>query len=79
MTTLAEKISLLFEVRNYKWRIGGELRHPTANDIEKVLREAKAALDNESGTEVSLEIGRLIVRKEAGHYDVYVHFGELDE
>lgn len=79
MSKLSDQIEMLFKARGYKWRIGGELRFPTAEDIEKVLRTAKASIDMDGGTEVQLEIGRLIVRKDAGHYDVYVYFGELND
>lgn len=78
MSKLSDQIEMLFKARGYKWRIGGEQRFPTSEDIEKVLRTAKASIDMDGGTEVQLEIGRLIVRKEAGHYDVYVYFGELE-
>lgn len=68
----------LFKERGIKWRIDGELKEPSANDIWRVCAEARkqlAALP--PGGQPQLEIGRLIIQKNGLHYDVYVHIGEI--
>lgn len=76
--TLAEEIESIFLLHDYKWRIDGELRAPSSEDIETVIERAKTYLD-EGG---SIEIGRLIIQKmdqDKELYDVYVHVGSIGE
>ena len=49
---------------------------PDADDVERVLDKAVGMLYAEpDGSE--LEVGGLIIRKNAGHTDVFVHIGEV--
>ena len=76
---LPEQLSLLYAARGYTWKLDGKEQIPTAEDIQLVLETAKETLDKEPGSMVQLEVGRLVLRREAGHYDVYVYFGELED
>jgi hypothetical protein len=72
--TLAEELESLFILKGYEWKIDGELRIPTAEDISDVFERAKEMLSVGD----SIEIGRLIINEyDTDLYDVYVKIGEL--
>lgn len=77
MRELSKQLALLYKARNYEWSVSGEKHVPTDEDMDKMLDHIKARLDEQPGDAVQLEVGRLIVRREDGHLDVYVHFGEI--
>lgn len=59
------------------WREQDVLVEPTPNNINQVLVRALTALDTEPD-QSSYELGGIIVRKDAGHIDVYAYLGEID-
>ena len=76
--SIAEELEAHFVLKDYKWRIDGELQTPSVEDIEKALERVKELIA-EGG---SIEVGRLIVQKplpEVDNYDVYVYVGSLGE
>lgn len=60
------------------WKINGEYSEPKREHVVIMLERGKAALEKEEPNS-SFESGGIIMTKDAnGHYDVYVHVGELD-
>lgn len=51
---------------------------PTASNFVTLIRKAEEALENEPD-DTSYELGGVIVRKDAGHLDVFVYIGDLLE
>jgi hypothetical protein len=77
MTSLSNQLELVFKARGYKWQVSGELISPTVEDIDRVLDHIKETLVEQEGKDVQLETGRLLVKKNDGHLDLYVYWGEL--
>jgi len=72
---IEEELESLFLVKGYQWKIDGSKRFPTADEIRQAIEEAKLQLvDEEDYTQ--LEVGRLIIKKQQGNFDVYVMIGE---
>lgn len=72
------RLESLFKEQGIQWKIDGELKAPTANDIWRVVTESRRQLaELPPGGQPQLEIGRLIVQKNGLHYDVYLHMGEI--
>jgi hypothetical protein len=75
---LARRLSHIFEDKQYKWKIDGNLVVPSYEDLLLTIEKIKETLDNEpEGT--WLESGRLIFIKTVAGLDVYVLQGTLDE
>lgn len=75
---LVERVSLTLSLTGKRWKLDDdELLFPSEDDIETVLENTKAVLDRQPG-EAQIEVGGLIVKKSDGHYDIYVHVGEID-
>lgn len=55
-----------------------ELFQPTPSNMITLIRKAEEALENEPD-DTSYELGGIIVRKDAGHLDVYVYIGDILE
>ena len=73
-----EELESYFLVKDYRWRIGNVLIHPTAEDIREAIDRAKTMLYDEPD-ETQLEVGRLIIKKRSQElYDVFVMIGEED-
>lgn len=73
---IAERLASLFEERQYRWKIDGQLSVPSQKDIQDVIDEAQSRLLTEPvGT--WLEIGRLIFIKSPANLDIYVLFESL--
>ncbi len=74
-----DALQLFFETHNHQWRIGGKMMIPTTEDLQKAIDNAIERLYNEEvGT--TLAVGRLIIeRSQDKTFDIYVHFGEIDE
>ena len=73
---MIEQILSVFEKNGYTWKFSDGVRAPNEEDLTKTLETMKDALaEAEENTQV--ELGRLIVKKSEGHYDVYVYVGEL--
>jgi hypothetical protein len=79
MRNIAKQLALLFAARGYTWKFDEAHKVPTEEDMDQMLAHIKDTLDKNPGDGVQLEIGRLIVRRDEGHLDVYVYFGELNE
>jgi hypothetical protein len=72
---IESEIESLFLVHDYRWKIDGVLRYPTSEEIRQTIDRAVEELYHEQdGTQ--LEVGRLIIKKSQGHYDVYAMIGE---
>jgi hypothetical protein len=63
-------------LRDIKWKIDGELRRPTRNELETALDDMLRAVQ-ESPVSISIELGSLLVKRSDKHIDVYVHAGEV--
>ena len=73
-------IQLHFVINNYTWKIDGEDKVPTAEDIETAVERAKVLLDEVGGG--TLTVGHLVIAKmdaDRDVYDIYVHQGTLGE
>jgi hypothetical protein len=73
---LAETIETLLFIREYKWRVNGELIQPTADDVEELLTEMLKKVVDEG--DVTIETGRVLIKRSGGRTDVYLHIGELE-
>ncbi len=73
---MIETIARLFKKFDYQWKFTDGPRVPTKNDIAKTLDKLKTDLYDEPD-EAQWELGHLIVKKRAGHYDVFLRMGEL--
>jgi hypothetical protein len=72
---IESELESLFLVHDYRWKIDGVLRYPTSEEIRQTIDRAVEELYHEQdGTQ--LEVGRLIIKKSQGHYDVYAMIGE---
>lgn len=75
---LLEDLEEQFKVRDFKYRVNGELITPNKDDLSKILAELRRLLENEpDGTQVSL--GRLIMKKQSDHNDVFLFLGEYND
>lgn len=73
-----ERIARLFKEAGYQWRFSDGLRVPTSEEINKTVVAAIGALeDAEENTQI--EIGRLLVKKREGFYDVFVHLADYHQ
>ena len=77
MMPIEEELESLFMVKGYHWKIGGNLIIPTAEDIRRTIDSAIEELYDEAD-ETQLQVGRLIIKKQNGSFDVYVMVGEID-
>ena len=69
------ELEQFFKDKDYKWKIGGIRRHPSASDIKQAVDRAVEMLQGEDYGQ--LEIGRLIVRREEDRFDLFVMAGEV--
>lgn len=77
MSKIAEQIETIFIIADIRWRINGELVTPTVEDIDAMLNELT---DVKHGTDyVSVESGKLLIKRSEGRTDLYVHISELEE
>lgn len=73
-----DELESFFMLHDYRWRIDGTLRFPTADDIRMTIDRAIEELyDERVGTQ--LEVGRLIIKKTPKHFDIYVRIGEAHD
>jgi hypothetical protein len=74
---IADDLAAEFLRLDYRWKIGGTLVTPTAEDIRQTLDRAKQALYTEP-VPSQMEVGRLIVRHwKQNNFDVYLQIGSL--
>jgi hypothetical protein len=73
-----ERLRRLFVEHNLTWNIDGEQVVPSTEQIQDVLASMRKELSSVlyDGTP-QIELGHLILQKNASHYDLYVHIGEL--
>lgn len=60
-----------------RWKINGVLTEPTASDVEQLVRNMlKDILDTNYD---SIESGGILLKRDQGKIDLYVHLGEISE
>lgn len=75
---LEDELESFFLVHDYRWKIDGALRYPTADEIKRTIDKSVEELcDEEEGTQI--EVGRLIIKKHDSGCAVYVLIGEINE
>lgn len=75
---LLEDLEKQFKDRDFKYRVNGELVVPDKDDLTKILAELLRLIKDEpDGAQVSL--GRLIMKKQDGHNDVFLFLGEYND
>ena len=73
---MLEDIYWIFKSRDYRWNFSDGSRVPSLEELTDAVDRLKTALlESEDKTQVAS--GRLIVKKDEGHYDIYVHMGEI--
>lgn len=73
----AKLLAELFNRLGYTWKIGGVLKIPTQDDLEKTLDKARQALYDEP-VPSELEVGRLLIRRvQPDVYETYLYIGDL--
>lgn len=75
---LANNIHSIFVRHGYQWTINGTLTTPSVEDIKDLLDKLGAIMDDDP-TATTIETGRLLVRTNNEHRDVYVHVGDYNE
>lgn len=68
-------IDTVFDYCGWKWKIGPTRRKPTKREIELLLERLSYAI--QEGQQI--EAGRVLMRYEGGHKDVFIMIGEYDE
>jgi hypothetical protein len=77
---LSIAISTHFKVYGYEWKIGDERRCPEPEEVKILLDKAAESLYAEpDGATLLMTTGRLVIKKEAGHIDVYAYLGEYND
>jgi hypothetical protein len=75
---IESEIESLFIAKGYQWMIGGKRVFPTTEDIRSTIDRAVDELyDEPDGTQI--EVGRLIIKKRDGHFDLFVMIGEAHD
>jgi hypothetical protein len=74
--SLASEIAGILEVRDHKWAIAGELRLPTEDEVQQAIDLLAGYLYDEGKQLSQVSLGGILMVKDAGHVDVYVHIGE---
>ncbi len=73
---LAKDIHDIFQLKQYRWKIDGELVVPTFEDIFDTIEEVLKVMQfNSDGTR--FEVGRLIFQKTGDMVDIYVLQGTI--
>lgn len=70
------KVASFYKRAGYQWTFKDGRRNPTAKEIESTVALAIETLKDEPD-HAQLEVGRLIVQKNDGFYDIYVQMGEI--
>lgn len=73
----AHMIYNVFKVNGRRWKIDGELREPTVNDIEELVNNIFEDIGKTDYD--SVESGGILIKRDGDNIDVYVHLGELHE
>lgn len=72
---MLDYIAQLFSVQERKWKIGGELKEPSRDDIAAVINKIITMTDDG----LQIELGGLLVKNEGGRKELYVYLGDVDE
>lgn len=75
---IAQTVQKFMQEKGYTWNFSTGAKTPTTDDIEKTLGKIVEALETEPD-QAQVQIGRMIVKKDNGHLDVYVHIGEIGD
>ena len=71
MTTRSERLARFFSDSGYVWNFSDGRRIPSEEEIQKTIESAIEYLaSQEDNTQV--EVGRLLIKKRDGFYDVFV-------
>lgn len=66
----------------YKWKINDQLVIPSVTDVKMLLDRFRSALFAEDSTDdatIIMTTGRLIVKRDGNHMDVYIYLGDANE
>ena len=75
-----EAISLEFTVRGWTWNTTEQVAFtPTADDVKKMVStmQDKIEADAPDGVNYQINVGRLILQRVEGVYDLYLYAGSL--
>lgn len=76
---LLDELHIMFEVKEWMYRIGTERRVPDKDEIKVILDSMQEILAKEPiDGQPQIELGRLIMKKRSGKYDVFVYLGEYE-
>ena len=76
---IAEKLESFFILNDLRWKLkDGSKYIPTAEDLQQALDKLAEELDNEE-EQTQIEYARLIAKKRAGHIDIFVWIGDLND
>lgn len=70
-----EELAEHFAIHNFKYKIGGEPRIPTADDLKNIVEESIEHLKSVDDF-ATLSVGRLRIEKAGELYGVYTFFGD---
>ncbi len=66
----------IFQKQGYTWKIDGEPKQPTKEQLEDALNAMMMnLLENPDASQISM--GRVMLVRSEQHFDVYVNVGEL--
>lgn len=74
MNEVVALIKYVFKKTDRQWKIRGKYVEPVDEHIKFMLNISRKIKDGES-----FESGGIMVVSDAGHLDVYVHVGELEQ
>lgn len=78
MKSLVDDLYKYFTEHYYEWKIDSVYRTPTKDELARLLTAMYTDVRDSVGS-ISVESGRLLVKRTDGHVDVYVHVGEIKE
>jgi len=73
-----EKVFYYFLLRDYKWKFkDGDKRLPSKDDLREMIERCADFLARDQSEQVTIESGRLLIKRDKDIFDVYVHVGEF--
>jgi hypothetical protein len=73
----AGMIAIDFEDNDWTWTFKDGPRVPTAEEILDCVDRMRTTLVESDEDELQIEVGRLLMKKADGHYDLYVYHSEV--
>ena len=73
---MEEELERLLKEHGIRWQRNGKWFQPTTTDIRAVLDDARKILTN-APDNTEFDQASILVRKEDGDMNVYLHIGEL--